>query len=107
MEMQGRMALVTGAGSGLGRATAIRLAEEGAAVAILSRTREELEEVARQIEALGAETLIYVSTPGGAQLVARQNTRSPLHAGDRVGVSIALEQAHWFDPQGRVVNARD
>ena len=59
------------------------------------------------VEALGAETLIYVSTPGGAQLVARQNTRSPLHAGDRVGVSIALEQAHWFDPQGRVVNARD
>ncbi|WP_306545833.1 ABC transporter ATP-binding protein [Malikia spinosa] len=59
------------------------------------------------VEALGAETLIYVSTPGGAQLVARQNTRSPLHAGDAVGVSIALEQAHWFDPQGRVVNARD
>ena len=58
------------------------------------------------LEALGAETLIYVSTPGGAQLVARQNTRSPLHAGDAVGVSIELDQAHWFDPQGRVVSAR-
>ena len=58
------------------------------------------------VEALGAETLIYVSTPGGAQLVARQNTRSPLHAGDAVGVSIELGQAHWFDPQGRVVGAR-
>ena len=59
------------------------------------------------VEALGAETLIYVSTPGGAQLVARQNTRSPLHAGDTVGVSIELGQAHWFDPEGRVVSARD
>ena len=59
------------------------------------------------VEALGAETLIYVSTPGGAQLVARQSTRSPLHAGDAVGVSIAIEQAHWFDAQGRVVSARD
>jgi len=38
--------------------------------------------------------------------VARQNTRSPLHAGDAVGVSIELGQAHWFDPQGRVVGAR-
>ena len=55
------------------------------------------------VEALGAETLIYVSTPGGAQLVARQNTRSPLHAGDAVGLSIELGQAHWFDGAGRVV----
>jgi len=61
MDMQGRMALVTGAGSGLGRAAAIRLAEEGAAVAILSRTREELEEVARRIEALGRDALILVA----------------------------------------------
>lgn len=61
MDMQGRMALVTGAGSGLGRAAAMRLAEEGAAVAILSRTREELEEVARQIEALGRDALILVA----------------------------------------------
>ncbi len=55
------------------------------------------------VEALGAETLIYVSTPEGCQLVARQNSRTPLHAGDAVGVSIALDEAHWFDPQGRVV----
>ncbi|WP_062195623.1 ABC transporter ATP-binding protein [Caldimonas taiwanensis] len=55
------------------------------------------------VEALGAETLIYVSTPEGCQLVARSTQRSGLRAGDTVGVDIAVEQAHWFDAQGRVV----
>ena len=55
------------------------------------------------VEALGAETLIYVSTPGGAQFVARQNDRTGLRAGDAVSLDIDASQAHWFDPQGRVV----
>ncbi len=55
------------------------------------------------VEALGAETLIYVSTPGGAQFVARQNDRTSLRAGDAVSLDIDASQAHWFDPQGRVV----
>ena len=55
------------------------------------------------VEALGAETLIYVSTPGGAQFVARQNDRIGLRAGDAVSLDIDASQAHWFDPQGRVV----
>ena len=55
------------------------------------------------VEALGVETLIYVSTPGGAQFVARQNDRTGLRAGDAVSLDIDASQAHWFDPQGRVV----
>ena len=54
-------------------------------------------------EALGAETLIYVSTPNGAQFVARQNERTGLHAGDAVSLDIDASQAHWFDTAGRVV----
>ena len=54
------------------------------------------------VEALGAETLIYVSTPQGAQLVSRLNERSALHAGDRVGVNIDVDAAHLFDAQGRI-----
>ncbi len=55
------------------------------------------------VEALGAETLIYVSTPSGAQFVARQNDRTGLRAGDAVCLDIDASQAHWFDPNGRVV----
>jgi multiple sugar transport system ATP-binding protein len=56
------------------------------------------------VEALGAETLIYVSTPTGAQLVARQSERTGLHAGETVSLDIDASQAHWFDNSGRVVS---
>ncbi|HEX6708486.1 MAG TPA: ABC transporter ATP-binding protein [Albitalea sp.] len=54
------------------------------------------------VEALGAETLIYVNMGTGTPLVARQNTRTSLHAGDRVGIEIDAAAAHLFDAQGRV-----
>ena len=57
------------------------------------------------IEALGSETLVYVSTARGAQFVARLNTRTALHAGDAVGVHVAMDAAHKFDSAGRVVAA--
>jgi multiple sugar transport system ATP-binding protein len=57
------------------------------------------------VEALGAETLIYVTTARGTQLVARQNTRTNLSVGSDVGVSIDVETAHFFDAKGRVTTA--
>src|SRR5262249_38072011 len=57
------------------------------------------------VEALGAETLIYVSTQHGTQLVARQNTRSTLNVGDAVGLDIDGKAAHLFDSKGQVVAA--
>ena len=57
------------------------------------------------VEALGAETLLYVRTAEGAQLVARLNERTLLLPGDAVSLNVATEQAHWFDNAGRVVLA--
>ena len=54
-EMQGKVALITGASSGIGRATAIKFASEGAKVAIVARREDKLNEVAKEIEAKGGE----------------------------------------------------
>ena len=53
--MQGKVAFVTGGGTGIGAATAIRLAQEGATVVICGRRQAPLDEVVAQIKAAGGQ----------------------------------------------------
>ena len=59
--LDGQVAVVTGAGRGLGAAVAVAFAEVGADVLIAARTKTELESVAAQIEAVGRRAHIVVA----------------------------------------------
>lgn len=71
MELQGKTALVTGAGSGIGKATARRLAAEGASVAVLSRTQGEVEETAEEIRAAGGRAIALTADTGDESQMRR------------------------------------
>ena len=59
MSLSGRVALVTGASQGIGRACAIKLAQSGAAVALAARNQEKLDQLAADIAAGGGTVAVF------------------------------------------------
>ncbi len=60
-KLQGKTALITGAGRGLGAAVSIALAREGASVVLSSRTKDELDEVKQSITSIGGKAQTVVA----------------------------------------------
>ena len=58
MRLENRVAIITGAGRGIGQAIALAYAKEGGRVALAARTLSELQETASQAESLGAATCV-------------------------------------------------
>ena len=65
-----QVAIVTGAGRGIGAATAVALAEAGADVVLASRTESQLLEVAKQVEATGRRALVVAADLSDLDAVA-------------------------------------
>jgi len=61
--LKGKTAIVTGASSGIGRATALALARSGAAVVIHARRRDRLDDLASEITAQGGKALVVSGNP--------------------------------------------
>ncbi|MBP1776763.1 MAG: putative ketoreductase, partial [candidate division NC10 bacterium] len=70
MELTGTVAIVTGAGRGIGRATALALARRGVVVVLVARTQPEVESVAGEAEATGSTALPIVADVGREDEVA-------------------------------------
>jgi NAD(P)-dependent dehydrogenase (short-subunit alcohol dehydrogenase family) len=70
-ELQGKVALVTGAGSGIGKAAALLLARHGAVVGLVGRTESELAQTASEIEKHGGDALVLVADVAEADQVRR------------------------------------
>ncbi|MDT5296368.1 MAG: hypothetical protein QOJ76_3248 [Acidobacteriota bacterium] len=99
-ELEGRCALVTGATSGIGRATALCFASEGARVALVGRDAEGLREVAGEIRGRGGE---------GVEVRAdladeRETSRAVAEAVERLGGLDVLVNAAGIIGNGTVEN---
>lgn len=71
MELLDKVALITGAGSGIGKAAALRFALEGAAVGVLSQTPEEVEATVNEIRTSGGRAIPLVADVSDEASVAQ------------------------------------
>lgn len=105
-EFKGKVALVTGAGLGIGRAIAVRLAREGSPVAVLDVDRRGAEETAALVRAEGAESAVVtgdVSDRGDVERCVQETLRAfgAIHilvnnAGvGRVAALLDMKHAEW------------
>jgi NAD(P)-dependent dehydrogenase (short-subunit alcohol dehydrogenase family) len=87
MKLSEKVAIITGGGRGIGRATALALAREGAAVALAARTAAEIEAVAREVRNLGFQALPVVTDVTREEDVARLVQRT-LDAFGRIDILV-------------------
>ncbi len=104
--LQGKNALITGAGRGIGRAVAIALAKEGVNVGLLARSEENLKAVAKEVEAEGVKAVIVTADVSSYEEVttAIETLKSGLGSIDilinnagisKFGKFLELEVADW------------
>ena len=96
-DLTGKVAIVTGGGTGLGRQMAEGLAEAGANVVLCARKKERCEQAAKEIEALGVKTLAL-----GCDVKSAADVRSVVDAAvstfDRLDILINNAGTSWGAP---------
>ncbi|MEB0206067.1 acetoin reductase [Pseudomonas sp. CCC3.1] len=69
MKLTGKVALITGAAQGIGRGIALRLAKDGADIALVDLNQDKLRQVAEEVEALGRKASTFVADVGDREQV--------------------------------------
>jgi 3-oxoacyl-[acyl-carrier protein] reductase len=111
MSLQGRIALVTGASQGIGRACAFELARAGATVVLAARNQSKLAEAVAEIEATGGQAAAFAldvanedSIKSGAKSILERFGKVEIlvnNAGiTRDGLMMAMKRADWDDVLG-------
>jgi 3-oxoacyl-[acyl-carrier protein] reductase len=96
---KGQVAWVTGAGRGIGRAVALALAEQGAAVALVSRTQSEVEHAAEEIRARGGTAIASLLDVSNWDMVQWTTQQIAAALGP---IDILINNAGVLDPLGKV-----
>jgi 3-oxoacyl-[acyl-carrier protein] reductase len=105
-QLANQIAVVTGAGRGIGRAIALKFAAEGANVVCVSRTAENSEKVAQEVRALGRQAWAYAVDVADATTVAATAEKILTDAGrvdilvnnagvTRDGLLMRMSEADW------------
>ncbi len=79
MRLENKVAIVTGAGRGIGRAIAIAFAAEGANIVATARTKEEIEETCREVKGLGRQGLAIPTDVTKADQIERMVQKAVTH----------------------------
>ena len=103
-ELNGKIALVTGGGQGLGRAVALELARRGADVVISGRTESKLIAVAAEIEAIGAKVATVTGDVAVRSDVERMIAAAVEHFG---GLDILVNNAQAMGGQKKLLDLDD
>jgi len=97
--LEGKVAMITGASQGLGRALALAFAKEGAQIAINARSEESIHPVAEEVEGIGAEVLAVaadVSKSADVERMVRETV-------ERFGkIDVLVNNAGLLGPRVRI-----
>ncbi len=106
--LNGQIALVTGGSQGIGRATALALAQSGADVAVMARSLDKCEAVAEEIRAIGRRALAVKGDMGDAQEIKAAIEKATSELGQinilvnnaaitRDGLMMRMKREDWDD----------